>query len=92
MLGEILSAYEFMDAECMQLVRQHLHLTSPVQGTDPTHLPLLLGCLHRMAQAVRTFCARGGGKEDTGPSAVVVSPLLDEHRILIYFCFKCALG
>ncbi|KAM8790354.1 D-2-hydroxyglutarate dehydrogenase, mitochondrial isoform 2-T4 [Rhynchonycteris naso] len=31
MLGEILSAYEFMDDECMQLVRQHLLLTSPVQ-------------------------------------------------------------
>lgn len=31
MLGEILSAFEFMDAECMQLVGQHLHLTNPVQ-------------------------------------------------------------
>ncbi|XP_038291973.1 D-2-hydroxyglutarate dehydrogenase, mitochondrial isoform X1 [Canis lupus familiaris] len=31
LLGEILSAYEFMDAECMWLVRHHLHLTSPVQ-------------------------------------------------------------
>ncbi|XP_008576975.1 PREDICTED: D-2-hydroxyglutarate dehydrogenase, mitochondrial [Galeopterus variegatus] len=31
MLGEILSAFEFMDAECMQLVRHHLHLASPVQ-------------------------------------------------------------
>ncbi|KAM5228811.1 D-2-hydroxyglutarate dehydrogenase, mitochondrial [Ctenodactylus gundi] len=31
MLGEILSAFEFMDAECMQLVRQHLHLANPVQ-------------------------------------------------------------
>ncbi|XP_004637503.1 D-2-hydroxyglutarate dehydrogenase, mitochondrial [Octodon degus] len=31
MLGEILSAFEFMDAECMQLVGQHLHLTRPVQ-------------------------------------------------------------
>ncbi|XP_016059143.1 PREDICTED: D-2-hydroxyglutarate dehydrogenase, mitochondrial isoform X2 [Miniopterus natalensis] len=31
MLGEILSAYEFMDAECMQLVKHHLSLTSPVQ-------------------------------------------------------------
>ncbi|XP_057359300.1 D-2-hydroxyglutarate dehydrogenase, mitochondrial isoform X3 [Manis pentadactyla] len=31
MLGEILSAYEFMDAECMQLVGHHLRLTSPVQ-------------------------------------------------------------
>nr|XP_020013296.1 D-2-hydroxyglutarate dehydrogenase, mitochondrial [Castor canadensis] len=31
MLGEILSAFEFMDAECMQLVGQHLHLARPVQ-------------------------------------------------------------
>nr|XP_004667859.1 D-2-hydroxyglutarate dehydrogenase, mitochondrial isoform X1 [Jaculus jaculus]XP_045004123.1 D-2-hydroxyglutarate dehydrogenase, mitochondrial isoform X1 [Jaculus jaculus] len=31
MLSEVLSAFEFMDAECMQLVRQHLHLASPVQ-------------------------------------------------------------
>ncbi|XP_066089917.1 D-2-hydroxyglutarate dehydrogenase, mitochondrial isoform X1 [Saccopteryx bilineata] len=31
MLGEILSAYEFMDDECMQLVRHHLLLASPVQ-------------------------------------------------------------
>ncbi|XP_005411169.1 PREDICTED: D-2-hydroxyglutarate dehydrogenase, mitochondrial isoform X2 [Chinchilla lanigera] len=31
MLGEILSAFEFMDAECMQLVMQHLHLTRPVR-------------------------------------------------------------
>lgn len=37
-----------------------------------------------MAQAVRPFCARGGGKEDTGPPAVVVSPLLDEHRSLTF--------
>ncbi|XP_074254798.1 D-2-hydroxyglutarate dehydrogenase, mitochondrial isoform X3 [Saimiri boliviensis] len=31
MLGEILSAFEFMDAECMHLVGRHLHLASPVQ-------------------------------------------------------------
>ncbi|XP_035924783.2 D-2-hydroxyglutarate dehydrogenase, mitochondrial isoform X1 [Halichoerus grypus] len=31
LLGEILSAYEFMDAECMRLVTHHLRLTSPVQ-------------------------------------------------------------
>lgn len=31
MLGEILSAYEFMDAECMQLVGHHLQLACPVQ-------------------------------------------------------------
>lgn len=36
MLGEILSAFEFMDAACMQLVERHLRLASPVQGTDPT--------------------------------------------------------
>lgn len=34
-LGEILSAFEFMDTECMQLVGQHLHLTNPVQGIYP---------------------------------------------------------
>ncbi|XP_007941440.1 D-2-hydroxyglutarate dehydrogenase, mitochondrial [Orycteropus afer afer] len=31
MLGEILSAFEFMDAECMRLVGQHLSLTCPVR-------------------------------------------------------------
>ncbi|KAM5325805.1 D-2-hydroxyglutarate dehydrogenase, mitochondrial isoform 3-T3 [Glossophaga mutica] len=31
MLGEILSAFEFMDAECMRLVRHHLLLACPVQ-------------------------------------------------------------
>uniref|UniRef100_H0XVU6 D-2-hydroxyglutarate dehydrogenase, mitochondrial n=3 Tax=Otolemur garnettii TaxID=30611 RepID=H0XVU6_OTOGA len=31
MLGEILSAFEFMDAECMQLVGRYLHLACPVQ-------------------------------------------------------------
>uniref|UniRef100_A0A2K6EZG9 D-2-hydroxyglutarate dehydrogenase, mitochondrial n=1 Tax=Propithecus coquereli TaxID=379532 RepID=A0A2K6EZG9_PROCO len=30
-LGEILSAFEFMDAACMQLVERHLHLARPVQ-------------------------------------------------------------
>ncbi|KAJ7324953.1 hypothetical protein JRQ81_017973 [Phrynocephalus forsythii] len=30
MLGEILSAYEFMDNECMELVKRHLKLASPV--------------------------------------------------------------
>uniref|UniRef100_A0A8D1REW4 D-2-hydroxyglutarate dehydrogenase, mitochondrial n=1 Tax=Sus scrofa TaxID=9823 RepID=A0A8D1REW4_PIG len=31
LLGEILSAFEFMDAECLQLVGRRLHLTNPVQ-------------------------------------------------------------
>ena len=38
MLGEILSAFEFMDAECMKLVRLHLGLSCPVQGTAPACL------------------------------------------------------
>ena len=38
MLGEILSAFEFMDAECMKLVRLHLGLSCPVQGTVPACL------------------------------------------------------
>ncbi|KAM6258205.1 D-2-hydroxyglutarate dehydrogenase, mitochondrial [Porphyrio hochstetteri] len=31
MLGEILSAYEFMDEKCMELVERHLKLSSPVR-------------------------------------------------------------
>ncbi|XP_058521230.1 D-2-hydroxyglutarate dehydrogenase, mitochondrial isoform X2 [Ochotona princeps] len=38
MVGEILSAFEFMDAKCMELVRQHLGLASPVQGDGNLHL------------------------------------------------------
>ncbi|XP_006875297.1 PREDICTED: d-2-hydroxyglutarate dehydrogenase, mitochondrial [Chrysochloris asiatica] len=30
-LGEVLSAFEFMDAGCMRLVQQHLHLSCPVR-------------------------------------------------------------
>ncbi|NWY58692.1 D2HDH protein, partial [Chionis minor] len=33
MLGEILSAYEFMDDKCMELVEKHLKLSSPVTGS-----------------------------------------------------------
>ncbi|XP_065529845.1 D-2-hydroxyglutarate dehydrogenase, mitochondrial isoform X2 [Lathamus discolor] len=33
MLGEILSAYEFMDEKCMELVERHLKLTSPVRDS-----------------------------------------------------------
>ncbi|NXA27997.1 D2HDH protein, partial [Ibidorhyncha struthersii] len=33
MLGEILSAYEFMDEKCMGLVEKHLKLSSPVTGS-----------------------------------------------------------
>ncbi|KAG3275736.1 D-2-hydroxyglutarate dehydrogenase, mitochondrial isoform X2 [Ictidomys tridecemlineatus] len=55
MLGEVLSAFEFMDAECMQLVQQHLHLASPVQesafyllvetsGSSTGHDAEKLGC------------------------------------------------
>ncbi|XP_034714303.1 D-2-hydroxyglutarate dehydrogenase, mitochondrial [Etheostoma cragini] len=48
MLGEILSAYEFLDSECMQLLNMHLNLPNPISdcpfyvvietsGSDPTH-------------------------------------------------------
>ncbi|XP_056915505.1 D-2-hydroxyglutarate dehydrogenase, mitochondrial [Takifugu flavidus] len=48
MLGEILSAYEFLDSECMRLLNTHLKLTNPVRdcqfyivietsGSEPTH-------------------------------------------------------
>lgn len=37
MLGEILSAYEFMDEKCMELVQRHLKLSSPVAGTSDIH-------------------------------------------------------
>ncbi|KAM7160332.1 D-2-hydroxyglutarate dehydrogenase, mitochondrial isoform 2-T2 [Macrochelys suwanniensis] len=33
MLGEILSAYEFMDDKCMNLVESHLKLSKPVTGS-----------------------------------------------------------
>lgn len=33
MLGEILSAYEFLDSECMRLLNTHLKLTNPICGT-----------------------------------------------------------
>lgn len=48
MLGEILSAYEFLDSECMQLLKKHLKLPNPItespfyivietSGSDPEH-------------------------------------------------------
>ncbi|XP_052542167.1 D-2-hydroxyglutarate dehydrogenase, mitochondrial [Tympanuchus pallidicinctus] len=33
MLGEILSAFEFMDEKCMELVEKHLGLSKPVRGS-----------------------------------------------------------
>ncbi|NXU95119.1 D2HDH protein, partial [Xiphorhynchus elegans] len=38
MLGEILSAYEFMDEKCMELVERHLKLSSPVTGSSPFYV------------------------------------------------------
>ncbi|XP_013865231.1 D-2-hydroxyglutarate dehydrogenase, mitochondrial [Austrofundulus limnaeus] len=48
MLGEILSAFEFLDSECMRLLKTHLKLTNPISdcpfyilietsGSDPSH-------------------------------------------------------
>ncbi|KAJ0063048.1 hypothetical protein NL108_010662, partial [Boleophthalmus pectinirostris] len=33
MLGEILSAFEFLDSECMRLLNTHLKLPNPISGT-----------------------------------------------------------
>lgn len=32
MLGEILSAFEFLDSECMRLLNTHLNLPNPISG------------------------------------------------------------
>lgn len=32
MLGEIMSAYEFLDSECMRLLNAHLKLPNPISG------------------------------------------------------------
>ncbi|XP_061600464.1 D-2-hydroxyglutarate dehydrogenase, mitochondrial [Cololabis saira] len=48
MLGEILSAFEFLDSECVRLLNTHLRLSNPISdcpfyivietsGSDPTH-------------------------------------------------------
>lgn len=36
MLGEILSAFEFLDASCMGLLEKHLKLTNPITGHTHT--------------------------------------------------------
>lgn len=33
MLGEIMSAYEFLDSECMRLLNAHLKLPNPISGS-----------------------------------------------------------
>lgn len=34
MLGEILSAFEFLDSECMRLLNTHLKLANPISGKN----------------------------------------------------------
>lgn len=36
MLGEIMSAYEFLDSECMRLLNGHLKLPNPISGSGQT--------------------------------------------------------
>lgn len=73
LLGEILSAFEFMDAECLQLVGRRLHLTNPVQGTGPAcrqrpPLPLCLSRVGWWEAEVSGLCPvrEGGGGRDQG--------------------------
>lgn len=84
MLGEILSAFEFMDAECMKLVRLHLGLSCPVQGTVPAggqclpHLLCRLAC-GLMEGARPPACPQsGGGRECSGSGG----PVAVEGRVL----------
>uniref|UniRef100_UPI0029533A67 D-2-hydroxyglutarate dehydrogenase, mitochondrial-like n=1 Tax=Panthera onca TaxID=9690 RepID=UPI0029533A67 len=86
LLGEILSAYEFMDAECMWLVTHHLRLASPVQGTDPSWRaasPPGLGSQGRLAG--RQSCPQPGKvwqePGQVGVSVAPASPQLAECRI-----------
>lgn len=46
MLGEILSAYEFLDSECMRLLNTHLKLTNPICGMF-THTHTHTWCVNR---------------------------------------------
>lgn len=46
MLGEILSAFEFLDASCMSLVEKHLELTNPIAGTRKTPTCTMFFCLN----------------------------------------------
>lgn len=39
MLGEIMSAYEFLDSECMRLLNAHLKLPNPISGRAAQHQP-----------------------------------------------------
>ena len=84
MLGEILSAFEFMDAECMKLVRLHLGLSCPIQGTVPAggqRPPHLLRCLAcgLMKGARPPACPKsGGGRERSGSGG----PVAVEGRVL----------
>lgn len=47
MLGEILSACEFMDEKCMELVERHLKLSRPVTGTS---------AIHAVERSIVTYC------------------------------------
>lgn len=42
MLGEILSAFEFLDASCMSLVEKHLKLANPITGMGVKYYHLTL--------------------------------------------------
>lgn len=58
MLGEIMSAYEFLDSECMRLLNAHLKLPNPISGSDSA------------ATRCRSACSASG----VTPPAVLLSP------------------
>lgn len=46
MLGEILSAFEFLDASCMSLVEKHLKLTNPIAGNTSNTNIIVKMCVY----------------------------------------------
>ncbi|XP_057189163.1 D-2-hydroxyglutarate dehydrogenase, mitochondrial isoform X2 [Triplophysa rosa] len=87
MLGEILSAFEFLDASCMKLLETHLKLTNPIRGTrqqyythssclhislDSTHA-LQYVCMSKYLQMVQNAAARLVFNQ---PKRTHVTPLL----------------
>ncbi|XP_044525448.1 D-2-hydroxyglutarate dehydrogenase, mitochondrial [Gracilinanus agilis] len=82
MLGEILSAYEFMDHHCMRLVESHLRLSSPVRDHPRAvgvalgaSRPRGLGCGHERDSGTGWHeCERSGRPGLSSPGTFARTP------------------
>lgn len=61
MLGEIMSAYEFLDSECMRLLNAHLKLPNPISGSAVHSLTLPPGavCVAPSVESRLPLCLAG---------------------------------